>query len=117
MHEYKKLRVWQESVKLVEQVYIATKKFPKEEKYTLVSQINRSAISISSNIAEGAGRNTDGEFKNHLGTANGSSFELETQLLLANSLGFLNEFEFRKILLTLNNVQKMLFNLIRSLSK
>ncbi len=74
-------------MKLVKEVYLLTKKFPSDEKYGLVRQINRSVVSVASNIAEGAGRNTNGEFKNFLGNANGSLYELETQLIIRKDLG------------------------------
>jgi four helix bundle protein len=115
MHEYKKLIVWQESVKLVKEVYLTTKKFPSEEKFGLVSQINRSAVSVSSNIAEGAGRNTKGEFKNFLGNASGSSYELETQLILANSLNYISNDAFQKLIIKIDIIQEMIYNLIKSL--
>ena len=117
MHEYKKLIVWQESVKLVKEIYLTTKKFPSEEKFGLVSQINRSAVSIASNIAEGAGRNTTGEFKNFLGNANGSSYELETQLILSNSLNYITTDELKNLSLTIDKIQKMIYNLIKSFKK
>ena len=78
MNNYKELKVWQKSMELVEIVYKLTSTFPKEEKYGLTSQIQRSSISIPSNIAEGAGRNSDKEFRNFLGVANESSNELST---------------------------------------
>lgn len=83
MHEYKKLKVWNDAIELVTDIYLITKTFPDSEKYGLVSQINRCAVSIPSNIAEGAGRNSNGEFRQFLGISNGSCYELETQLLLA----------------------------------
>lgn len=72
MHEYKKLKVWNDAIELVTDIYLITKTFPDSEKYGLVSQINRCAVSIPSNIAEGAGRNSNGEFRQFLGIANGS---------------------------------------------
>lgn len=63
MHDYKKLNVWKESIELITEIYKTTSKFPSTEKFGLISQINRCAVSIASNIAEGAGRNTDGEFR------------------------------------------------------
>ncbi len=82
MHKYKDLDVWKKSMKLYEVVYHATEGFPTEEKFGLTSQLRRSAISIPSNIAEGAGRNTNCEFNQFLGIGLGSLFELETQLML-----------------------------------
>ena len=70
---------------LAEQVYLETKGFPEEEKFGFTAQIRRSSVSVASNIAEGAGRNSKKEFRNFLGHANGSSYELETQLRIAKN--------------------------------
>ncbi len=84
MHNYKQLIVWQNAVELSVFIYQLTKAFPAEEKFGLVSQIRRAAVSVASNIAEGAGRNSDGEFIQFLGIAAGSLNELETQIIIAN---------------------------------
>lgn len=115
MHDYKKLNVWKESIELITEVYKTTSKFPSTEKFGLVSQINRCAVSIASNIAEGAGRNTDGEFRQFLGTAKGSSYELETQLIVSNNLGYISAEELNDLIEKLGYVQKMIHNLIKSL--
>lgn len=115
MHDYKKLNVWKESIELITEVYKTTSKFPSTEKFGLVSQINRCAVSIASNIAEGAGRNTDGEFRQFLGTAKGSSYELETQLIVSNNLGYISAEELNDLIEKLGYVQKMIYNLIKSL--
>jgi len=115
MHEYKKLKVWNDAIELVTDVYLITKTFPDSEKYGLVSQINRCAVSIPSNIAEGAGRNSNGEFRQFLGIANGSCYELETQLLLAKNLGYTNLETLDKILERTDFIEKMIYNLIKSL--
>ena len=86
---FRELVAWQQSMDLVLEVYDGTRSFPKEELYGLTSQIRRSAVSIPSNIAEGQGRRSDGEFLQFLGTARGSLLELETQLLIASRLGYL----------------------------
>ena len=117
MHEYRKLFVWQEAVSFVTDVYKITKTFPITERYGLVSQINRSAISIPSNIAEGAGRNTNGEFRNFLGNACGSISELETQLIIANNLNYLSLTDLEKLLSKLKIKQKMSYRLLTSISK
>ena len=83
MSEFTKLIAWQRSIDLVEVIYRITKKFPDDEKFNLVSQIRRSAVSIPSNIAEGHGRKTNGEFAHFLRIAYGSSSELETQLIIS----------------------------------
>lgn len=89
MNNYKELKVWQRSVELAVKIYELTKHFPKEEVYGLTSQIKRSAISIPSNIAEGAGRNTDKDFNNFLGISYASLCELETQLIIACKVNIL----------------------------
>ncbi len=80
---YRDLIAWQKAMDLIEQVYRATASFPKEEVYGLTSQARRSAVSIPSNIAEGQGRRTTGEFLHQLSVAHGSLRELETQILIA----------------------------------
>lgn len=89
-HNLRKLKIWSEAIDLAVDVYKVTDTFPKEEKYGLVSQINRSAVSIASNIAEGAGRNNTGEFIQFLGVANGSANELFTQLIISNRRGLID---------------------------
>jgi len=86
---YENLKIWQESMDLVEDVYRITSTFPEIEKFNLISQINRCAVSIPSNIAEGKGRSSDKEFKQYLYIARGSLFELRTQLELSRRLGYL----------------------------
>lgn len=90
MHNFKNLRIWNEAMELVTVVYKLTLDFPSEEKFGLTQQIRRSAVSIPSNIAEGASRNTNKEFKYFLGIANGSCAELITQLLICERLGYGN---------------------------
>lgn len=109
MHRYKQLKVWQKAIDLVVNVYKATADFPKEERYGLTSQIKRSAVSIPSNIAEGAGRNSDKEFVQFLAIANGSSFELETQVIVANRLELINDNTCNKLCEELNEIQNMNF--------
>jgi four helix bundle protein len=87
---YKDLVVWQKSVELVTEIYAATAKFPREEAFGLTSQLRRCAVSVPSNIAEGQGRATRGEFIQFLAHARGSLFELETQVHIAGKLGYLS---------------------------
>ncbi len=110
MHNYHELKIWQESRKLVKGIYTLTASFPKEEIYGLTSQIRRAAVSIPSNIAEGTGRSTDKEFQRFLDYAIGSLFELETQIILANDLNFINTENFELI-------QKEIKSLIRMIIK
>lgn len=102
---------------ITENVYRLSAEFPKEEKYGLTSQIRRSAVSVPSNIAEGAGRNTNGEFKNFLGIASGSSNELFTQLLLSYRLDLVSKEQVEPILNQLVEVQKINYSLIKKFSK
>ncbi len=105
MHKFKELRVWQEAMELTRMVY---KAFPKEEKFGLISQINRAAVSIPSNIAEGAGRESNKEFMQFLNIALGSAFELETQLILAQSFNFIEDENFSFLANQVDKVQRMI---------
>jgi four helix bundle protein len=116
MRDYKKLKVWEEGMSLCVEVYNILKTFPKEEIYSLTSQIRRSAISIPSNIAEGAGRNSGKELHNFLGIANGSCCELETQMILAYKLNYITENSLNLFLDKTDHIQKMTFNLRKSLN-
>lgn len=115
MHNFKKLTVWHDSMDLVLEVYIASKTFPKEEMYGLTQQIRRSAVSIPSNIAEGSGRKTLKDFENYLSIAHASALELETQLIIAKQLCYLNKESFIHLEQKLTTVQKKLFKLKESL--
>ncbi|WP_394355073.1 four helix bundle protein [Aquiflexum lacus] len=93
-----------------------TEKLPKDERFGLIGQMNRSAVSIPSNIAEGAGRNTDKDFNNFLGVALGSSFELDTQLVISNKLEYVNDQDFQKTEKELEHLQNMIVKLKLSLN-
>ena len=86
-----RLKVWQLSIEMVSHVYQATRRFPKEEIYALTGQMRRAAISVPSNIAEGAARTTDREFLSFLSIARGSLSELETQLIISQRLGYMEK--------------------------
>ena len=88
-HNFKKLKIWQEGMVLVEETYKMIREFPTMEKFNLVSQLIRCAVSIPSNIAEGCSRNSEMEFKRFLEIAIGSLFEVETQLTISQELGFI----------------------------
>jgi four helix bundle protein len=117
MHRYKELKVWQKAIELTLKVYKITKELPKEEKFALANQLNRCAVSIPSNIAEGAGRNSNKDFNNFLGIALGSSFELETQLYISHQLGYVNDGDYDPIKLELEHIQNMLIKLKESLNQ
>jgi four helix bundle protein len=111
---HKDLDVWKESMQLAKQMYLLTTNFPKEETYGLISQIRRSAVSIPSNIAEGAARNSNKEFIQFLYVSLGSLSELETQLLLSDELSLI---EYSKFETAIENIRRMLLGLIRYLKR
>lgn len=116
MNNYQNLKIWKKSMSLVEEVYSLMKLLPEEEKYGLISQIKRCSISIPSNISEGAGRNSNKEFKHFLSIANGSTCELETQqILLTVRLKFIKEEQIKNILNLCSEVKKMNYSLQKSL--
>lgn len=108
MQNFKDLIVWQKSMALVTEVFRFTKDFPSEEKFGLINQMRRAAVSIPSNIAEGHVRNSRKVFKQFIAIARGSCAELETQNLISRSLGFVNETDFRKLEDQIIQVAKML---------
>ncbi|MDP4685027.1 MAG: four helix bundle protein [Crocinitomicaceae bacterium] len=105
VHNFRELKIWKESLVLVKNVYLLTSKLPKDEKFGLVSQINRCAVSIPSNIAEGSGRTTEKEFLYFLNIAISSSYELETQLILIEDIF---QIQTKSILMELETLQKMI---------
>ena len=116
MHNFKNLTVWQRSIDLTAEIYSITKCFPPDEKYGLTSQIRRSAVSVPSNIAEGAGRKSNKEFKYFLSISTGSIFELETQIIVAHRLDLIDEFIMNDISLKISEIQKMLYGLEESIN-
>ncbi len=116
MNRLKELKVWQKAVELAVKVYETTRTFPTEEKYSLTNQINRCAVSIPSNIAEGAGRNNPKEFNNFLGIATGSSYELQTQLLIASRVGYITAPALQQFEELIIEIQKMIYNLQKTLN-
>jgi four helix bundle protein len=114
-HSYKDLIVWREAKSLASTVYRATEGFPKREWYGITSQIRRAAVSVPSNIAEGQGRLTKGEFVQFLGHARGSLQEMRTQLEIAVELDYLPEAELQKLDVRSEHVSRMLNGLIDSM--
>lgn len=101
---------------LVEQVYCLMKILPEDEKFGLIAQMKRCSVSIPSNIAEGAGRNSDKDFKRFLSIANGSTFELETQLRLVQRLKYADENSIKELLGLCTEIKRMNFSLQKSLN-
>jgi four helix bundle protein len=114
---HKKLDAWKLSMELVLDVYQTTAKFPSQEKYSLIDQIRRATISIPSNIAEGAARQTKKEFTNYLHIAQGSLSELDTQVELARRLGFLDDENWKILDQRMVRIDKTISGLIHHLTK
>ena len=112
---FRDLLVWQRSMELAVEIYTLTRSFPKSELYGLTSQMRRAAISISSNIADGKGRSSKGELRQFLGIARGSTFELQTQLLLARKLDLCDDAAAKLCLSLAAEVERMIGPLISTL--
>jgi four helix bundle protein len=114
MGEYRSLKVWQRAHALTLRVYKVTRSYPSDELYGLTSQTRRSAASISANIAEGCGRNTDGELIRFCRIAMGSANELDYHLLLAHDLEYLDDDTYQRLGREIGQVRSMLASLIKS---
>jgi four helix bundle protein len=114
---YQELIVWQKAMDLVEEVYIASKSFPREEIYGLTSQLRRAAVSIPSNIAEGQGRRTTPDFLRHLSIAYGSLREVETQIMIATRLRYLAQGKCQDVMRITGEVGRLLNGLMASLAR
>ncbi|QKZ11623.1 four helix bundle protein [Spirosoma sp. KUDC1026] len=115
-HNFRELKVWQVARALVKDIYVLTTRFPEDERFGLTSQVRRASISIPSNIAEGSGR-SDRDFVRFLSISLSSAYEVETQLLLAYDLGFLEQEKLDPVILKVQEIQRMLFGLQRKLSR
>lgn len=111
---YREMIVWQKAMNLTEAVYVAIRKLPLAELYALSAQIRRSVVSIPSNIAEGAGRNTDNDLRHFMTVARGSATELETQLMICEMLNYLNSNDVAPLLKMLDEIRRMLSALIKN---
>lgn len=111
---YRDLVAWQVAVQFVAAIYRETALFPKDERFGLISQLRRAAVSIASNIAEGQGRLTEGEFRHFLGQARGSLLEVETQLYIARELDFIHEDRLNSLLKTSHRIGLLLNGLLNS---
>ncbi|UJP66988.1 four helix bundle protein [Mongoliitalea daihaiensis] len=114
-HNFKNLRVWEKSVDLSVKVYEVTAEFPAEEKFGITSQMRRSSVSIPSNIAEGSAKNSSKAFLNSLDISLGESFELETQAIIAQRVGILNDQDFKSLESELSEVQRMINGFIQNI--
>ena len=117
MASYKELTVWQHSYSLGLDIYTITKKFPADEKFGIVSQLRRAALSIPSNIAEGSKRGTRKDYRSFIIIAYGSGAEIETQLLFCRDLGYIKDVEYSSLNAKLTEIMKMLNSMIHKLSQ
>lgn len=117
MHNFKELKIWQRSMDLAEEIFKATLAFPKEEKYELVSQLRGCAVSVPSNIAEGAGRATNTQFKRFLEYSMGSCNEIQTQVELAKRFHYLDELNAGRLIDEALQVYKMILKFYNSLAE
>jgi four helix bundle protein len=116
MRNFQELLVWQRSHTLTLKVYALTKDFPTVETYGLISQMRRSASSIPTNIAEGAGRDSNAEMKRFLTIAAGSCSELEYQFILSKDIGYMRDTLYKELILELTEIRKMIYSFIKKLS-
>ena len=117
MHNIKELEIWKMSRKFCSAIYLATNDFPQCEKFGITNQMRRCAVSVPSNIAEGASRHSNKDFCRYLEIAIGSCYELETQLLISNDLGFLNDESKDSLLHELSRIVMMTSKFMSSLKK
>jgi four helix bundle protein len=115
MKDFRSLKVWEKSHELTLQVYKATDSFPKHELYGVTSQIRRAAVSVPTNIAEGCGKDSDGELKRYFLIAMGSASELEYLLILARDLNYLTDGDYKEMQIQLIEIRKMLNAFIQRL--
>ncbi len=116
MRDFRKYDLWQDAINLVDEIYEIVQSFPESEKYVLVSQITRSAVSIPSNIAEGSSRESEKDFARFVLIALGSAYELETQLLISKRRSFITKEEYIQFVELIQSIQKRLIGLKKKLS-
>ena len=116
MHNFKKLDIWTKSMELVTKIYSITNSLPNQERFGLTSQIQRAAVSIPANIAEGSAKSSNKDFARFLEMSIGSSFELETELIIALNLKYIDSVVFTNIETKINEIQKMINGFKQSLN-
>jgi four helix bundle protein len=115
MRNFREYDIWKTAMQIAKETYTLTKTFPEDEKFGLISQVRRAAVSIPANIAEGAGRKTQKEFAQYLHISQGSAFELETHLLLSLELNYIHDKDLEIIIEPLHKLQKQITHLIEKL--
>lgn len=116
MHNYKNLKIWAEAIEVCKTIYAVTQKFPDTEKFGLISQMRRAAVSIASNIAEGSSRSSKKNFLRFLEMAHGSSFEVETQVIIAKELGYAKDDSLDNLAQKMVGLQRMIFSFKNTLN-
>lgn len=111
-HNFRELKIWKDSIEIVKSIYLLTSELPDDEKFGLKSQLQRCAVSVPSNIAEGSGRSTNKDFRNFLNLSLSSSYELETQLIIVNELF---QIEIVELMEKLHEVQRMIIGFKKTL--
>jgi four helix bundle protein len=112
---FEDLIIWQKSIVLTKQIYTITRKFPKEEIYGLSNQLRRASVSVASNIAEGYGRITRNDYKRFLSFSFGSTFEIQTQLIICIEIGIINNEDFNESMMLSKEISAMLHTIIKKL--
>jgi four helix bundle protein len=115
-HNFRKLKIWEDACNLVTGIYALMQKMPAYERYGLTSQIQRAAVSVPANIAEGSGRTTNKEFCHFLDIAIGSAFELETLIIIAGNLGFISEEETTTYTTNISDLDKRILSFKQQLT-
>lgn len=117
MKNFKELKIWKKGMEIAVSCFQLTESFPSTEKFGITSQINRAGISIPSNIAEGSSRSSEKDYQRFIEISLGSSFELETQLLIAQNLNFGDGTKLNKLITDISEEQKMLSGFLKSINK
>ena len=117
MKNYQELKIWQQGIEIVKEVFKLSEILPKSEKYGIVSQMTRAAVSIPANISEGSSRNSDKDYARFLQIALGSAFELQTYFVLIKELGWNNSKTMEELNLLLEGEIKMIYGFLKAISK
>jgi four helix bundle protein len=115
-HNFRKLSIWVDGLTFTAEIYRITKKFPKEERFNLISQLSSAAVSIPSNIAEGSAKSSDKHFKIFLENSLGSAYECETQIEIANRISYLSDDDYQLLINKIQSLQKRIGSFIDKLS-
>lgn len=116
MHNFKELAIWQKGMNVAMECYKITNQFPKDEQFNLTNQLRRAAVSVPSNISEGSSRKSDKDFNRFLHISLGSLFELETQLILSEKLGYIKGPTFNKMENQISELQRMIYGFSNKIS-